>query len=123
MIFSTSLNQKNKSMALQVVTTSKKFSLQLNDFWKGLIVATITAPITIIMNSLQAGTLTFDWKNIGIVAATGLLGYLVKNFLTPAQTVVTGTPAPDATTTVVIPPAAEVKAGTAKATLMETPKK
>ena len=103
---------------LQVAKTSKQFALQLNDFWKGLLVATITAPITIIMNSLQAGTFTLDWKNIGIVALSGLLGYLVKNFLTPAQTVITGAPAEGATTTVIIPPAASP----VKPTILETKK-
>lgn len=103
---------------LQVVKTSKQFSLALNDFWKGLLVATLTAPITIILNSLQAGSITIDWKNIGVVALSGLLGYLVKNFLTPAQTVITGAPTVGTTTTVTIPPAASA----AKPTISETPK-
>lgn len=84
------------------VTTSKQFTLNLNDFWKGLLVAVLTTPITLLMASLNAGKLDFDWKAIGIAALTGLVAYLVKNFLTPSQTIVK--PAPDPGTTITVPP-------------------
>ena len=74
---------------MATTTTSKQFALQLNDIWKGLLVAVLTPVITIIYTSLQAGTLTFDWKAIGMTALAAALAYLVKNFLTPAQIVVT----------------------------------
>lgn len=67
-----------------VTTTSKQFTLSLPDIWKGLLVAVITPVITIIMTSLNAGTLTFDWKAIGITALAAAVAYLVKNFLTPS---------------------------------------
>lgn len=67
-------------------TTSKKFSLVLNDFWKGLLVAVISPVFTIVLQSLNAGSLTFDWKAIGTTALIGLLSYLSKNFFTPAVT-------------------------------------
>ncbi|HEV3223936.1 MAG TPA: hypothetical protein VGZ90_13700 [Puia sp.] len=89
-----------------VATTSKKFSLVLNDFWKGLIVATLTTPITALYTSLQAGKFTIDWKQEGAMAVIGLLGYLIKNFLTPAQTVITGIPV-GTSTLVTIPAAGE----------------
>jgi hypothetical protein len=109
-------------MALQVVTTSKRFSLAVPDWLKGLAVATLTTPITIIISSLMNKTWTMDWNQIGQVALYSFLGYILKNFLTPAQTTITGTPAPGATTTVVIPPAEAVKEGTAKPTVTETQK-
>jgi len=109
-------------MALQVVTTSKKFRLAAPDWLKGLAVATLTTPITIIITSLMKHTWVVDWNQIGQVALIGFLGYISKNFLTPSQTTITGTPAPGATTTVVIPPAEAVKAGVAKPTITETPK-
>jgi hypothetical protein len=77
-------------MATQTVTTSKQFTFSMNDVWKGLLVAVITPVITIIMNSLEAGSLTFNWKAIGITALTAGLAYVLKNFFTPAKIVVTG---------------------------------
>ncbi len=71
-----------------VVTTSKRFSLQLNDWTKALIMAVLTPVVTIIYQSVQAGSLTFDWKAIGIAAISGGLGYIMKNFLSPAETVI-----------------------------------
>lgn len=75
---------------MQTVTTSKQFTLNLNDFWKGLIVAVITPIITIIMTSLQAGSLVFNWAAIGTTALAALLAYVAKNWLTPGKIVVSG---------------------------------
>jgi hypothetical protein len=110
-------------MAQQIVTTSKKFNLKAPDWLKAFIVAAISPVIPIILQSLNAGTFTLDWKTIGTTALASGLAYLAKNFFSPAQTIITGVPAPDATTTVVIPPAAEVKSGAAKPTITETNKK
>lgn len=68
-------------------TTSPLFTINWQDALKGFIVAAISAPLTIITISLDAGTFTLDWKKIGIMALTAGLSYIVKNFLTP-QTVV-----------------------------------
>lgn len=106
-------------MALQVNTKSKRFSLNAPDWLKGLLIATITAPLTVIYTSIQAGSFTLNWKAIGLMAAGGFLSYVIKNFLTPAQTIVSGVPAPGTTTTVVIPPAEDP---TAKPTIQETKK-
>lgn len=67
-----------------VTTTSKQFTISIGDIWRGLLVAVITPVITIIMGSLNAGTLIFDWKAIGITALAAAVAYLVKNFLTPS---------------------------------------
>lgn len=72
-------------MNTPVTTTSKQFTLNGRDILKGLLVAIITPVLTIIINSLQQGTLTFDWKAIGITALTAAIAYLVKNFLTPSE--------------------------------------
>jgi hypothetical protein len=103
---------------LAVAKTSKQFSLQLNDFWKGLLVAVISPVFTIVIGSLNAGSLTFDWKAIGITALTALLAYLSKNFFTPAQTVISGAPKEGVVTTVTIPPADTA----VKPTIVETKK-
>lgn len=73
---------------LSPVTTSKQFSLKLNDFWKGLIMAVGTPVASILLLALQAGSFDFDWKTIGTVAAAALLTYLMKNFFTPSAVVV-----------------------------------
>ena len=78
-----------------VVTTSKRFSLQLTDWQKALIMSILTPSITIIAESLNSGSLTFDWKHIGIAALSGAVAYLTKNFLSPAQTVIKGKDQPD----------------------------
>ena len=91
-------------MATSVIT-NKKFSLTLNDFWKGLIVATLTAPLTTIYTTIDAGSFNINWKAIGLVALSGFLSYIIKNFFTPTQTVVTNpTPAETSQITPMAPP-------------------
>ena len=67
--------------------TSKLFSLNLRDLGKGLLVAVGGAVIAAVETSLQAGSLTFNWRSIMGVAIAAGLSYLGKNFFTPAQTV------------------------------------
>lgn len=69
-----------------MATTTASSFLNLNwaDFIKGAILAALTTPFTLILDSLNAGSLTFDWKHLGIVAISGLAGYLLKNLLSPA---------------------------------------
>jgi hypothetical protein len=74
---------------MTTTTSSGPFSLNWRDFLKGLLVAVLSPVFTIIMTSLNAGELTFNWKVIGAVALAALLSYLLKNFLTPAQIVIT----------------------------------
>ena len=69
--------------------TSEWGTVNLNDFIHGLILATLSAPLTIIYDSLQKGDLNFDWKNIGTVALLGFLSYLIKKFFTPSQIITT----------------------------------
>lgn len=70
-------------------TTSKQFTLNWSDIVRGLVVAVITPIITILTSSLNAGSLTFDWKAIGFTALAAAGAYLTKNLLTPAKIVVT----------------------------------
>ena len=71
----------------EVKTTSKTFTLDWKDAGKGLLVAVVSAVLTAIYESLEQGEIKFDWKHIGIVAATTAASYLLKNFFTPAQQV------------------------------------
>jgi hypothetical protein len=49
-------------------------SLNVQDFLKGLLLSVLTSVITIVYTSLQAGSLSFDWKVIGTTALTTALG-------------------------------------------------
>lgn len=69
----------------KTVVTSKQYTLDWRDAAKGFIVAAITAGVTVIAESLETGTLHFDWKNIGIVSLTAGIAYLTKNFFTKSE--------------------------------------
>jgi len=57
-------------------------TLNSRDFIKGLFVAVLTAIVTFMYTSLQNGSLTFDWKAIGMAALSSALAYIMKNLLT-----------------------------------------
>lgn len=61
---------------------SSFFTLNKIDFVKGLVIAILTSAITIIYNTVQTGTLVFDWKAIYTAAASAALAYILKNLLT-----------------------------------------
>jgi hypothetical protein len=90
----------------QIVTasTSPK-TLGTTDFLKGLLLAVGMAVLTVIENSIQAGNLKFDWKNIGLIALGTAATYLLKNLFTAPQTTITPPPgtAPGSEVTVKIP--------------------
>lgn len=54
-------------------------TLNTKDFIKGLLVAVLSAVVTILYNTIQSGSLAFDWKQIGVVALTSALAYIMKN--------------------------------------------
>jgi hypothetical protein len=58
------------------------FTLNTNDFLKGLIMAVLSSVITIVYQTVEMGSLVFDWKAIGTMALTSGLGYIIKNLLT-----------------------------------------
>jgi predicted membrane channel-forming protein YqfA (hemolysin III family) len=64
---------------------SKLFSLALPDWFKGIVVAVLASILPIILSTIQAGSLTFDWATIGKTAAAALIAYLLKNFFTNSQ--------------------------------------
>lgn len=67
--------------------TSPLFSLDLKDAGKGLLVAIGGAVFAAMEASLQIGSLSFNWKQIGAVGLAAGLSYLGKNFFTRSQTV------------------------------------
>lgn len=60
-------------------------NLNVQDLTKGLIVTMLTSVLTIAYNTVSAGSLTFDWKAIGLAALTSGLAYLMKNLLTNSE--------------------------------------
>lgn len=62
---------------------SKLFSLNLKDLLKGLLLAVLTPAILIIEQSVDAGSLVFNWQHILMASIAGGLAYLTKNFFTP----------------------------------------
>lgn len=69
---------------------SKQFSLNWQDAIRGLLVAVISAVITVIENSISIGDFNFNWENIYKVALTAGIGYIAKNLLfEPAKVITT----------------------------------
>ena len=60
-------------------------NLNVNDLIKGLAVAVLTSVLTIVYNTLQTGSLSFDWSAIATAALTSAIAYLMKNLLTNSE--------------------------------------
>jgi hypothetical protein len=107
--------QKNKIMPtttpVTVSQTSPKGTINLKDLLNSALAAIAAPVIPIVTESLQAGSLTFNWKSIGIAAALGFVTWITKNLLQPSQTVITGT-TPGGTVTVTPPASGTTTAAT-----------
>jgi len=57
-------------------------TLNSSDFLKGLIMAVLSTVITVVYQTVEAGSLIFDWKSIGTMALTTALAYIMKNLFT-----------------------------------------
>lgn len=57
-------------------------TLNNNDFLKGLIMAVLSTVITVVYQTVEAGSLVFDWTAIGTMALTSALAYIMKNLFT-----------------------------------------
>lgn len=68
---------------------SKIFSLDIRDGIKGLAVAVLSAVLTLILSLLQNGGV-IDWKQVGVVALTAGLSYILKNFLSDEEGKIAG---------------------------------
>lgn len=84
---------------MKKTTTSKKFSLNWLDFVKGLAVACVTGVIATCGQVFEvwatSPTFTFDKVSTILIIKAAIAGggaYLVKNFITPAKTVITQDP-------------------------------
>jgi len=57
-------------------------NLNTTDFIKGLVMAVLSTVITVVYQTVEAGSLVFDWKSIGTMALTTALAYIMKNLFT-----------------------------------------
>lgn len=64
---------------------SNLFTINWSDFLKGLVMAILVPTILIIQQSVDSGILTFNWKEIGMAAIAGAVGFLVKKFVTNSE--------------------------------------
>lgn len=61
---------------------SGKWKLQAKDFFKGFIVAALTAIVAVVSSTIEAGSLKFDWPLMGKTALLAGLAYILKNWAT-----------------------------------------
>ena len=65
------------------IIVSKKFSLQLRDYLKGLGIAVVTSTLTALQGVFESGVLKIEWKTILAVAIGAFIAYVGKNFFAP----------------------------------------
>jgi len=69
---------------------SKFLKLKKSDFWKGLIVAGLTAGVTALSSAITnaADFSSFNWQSVVLASAGGFVAYLMKNLFSNSE----GTP-------------------------------
>ena len=61
---------------------SKLFNVDLKDIIKSVIMAGLFSAATVVNTYIEAGSLNFDWSEIGKAALLGSIAYILKNILT-----------------------------------------
>jgi hypothetical protein len=56
--------------------------LNIEDFFKGLIVAVLSALVTFLYNTMDSGEVVLNWKMIATTSLSAALAYIIKNYLT-----------------------------------------
>jgi hypothetical protein len=84
-----------------VKTTSAKWRLDVHDFIKGAVVAigaAIALPLQAWADALATGApVALNYKHVAMTGLGAFAAYLIKNLLTPAQTIVNPGSAPQKT--------------------------
>jgi hypothetical protein len=60
----------------------KILKLGQSDLVKGLVMAVLTPVVGYVYQIVNAGSFAFDFEKLGMLAISGLLGYLLKNVMT-----------------------------------------
>lgn len=63
---------------------SALFTLTVREWLFGLLSAVVGAILTVVYATIQTGSIDFNWSEILKVALIAGIGYLARNFLTPA---------------------------------------
>lgn len=66
---------------------SKQFTLKGRDWLKGLLIAVVTAVLTIVKQTVEAGSLSFNWEAILTATIAAGSAYILKNLLEPSKKV------------------------------------
>lgn len=56
-------------------------SINVQDFFKGLIVAVLTAIVTFLYNTMESGAIVFNIKQLLVTSLSAALAYIIKNYL------------------------------------------
>ena len=56
-------------------------SINLQDFFKGLIVAVLTAIVTVLYSTIESGAIVFNVKQLLVTSLSAALAYIIKNYL------------------------------------------
>ena len=64
---------------------SKLLWLNLGDFERGLIVAVLSAVLTVIYQSVSTGSFVINWTSVLAVAAASGISYILKNLGTNSE--------------------------------------
>lgn len=87
---------------MEAKTTSGLFKLNWEDLGKGALLALIMPVLFVLQELIDKGGLSYAWfqnvdnlKTLGMAAVGSLVAYLIKNFFTPAKTVVQPPITPD----------------------------
>lgn len=76
-------------MAQTTTTTSKFLSLNMKDFWRGLLIAVGTPVFALLITALnEGGFKNINWEALGIAGLSAGLMYISKNLFTASEIVV-----------------------------------
>lgn len=73
------------------VRVSEQGSLGWKDVLRGAGLSALTAALSVIITSLEAGNLNFNWTAIGVTALSTIIAYLIKNGVLEPTKVITTT--------------------------------
>jgi len=55
------------------------------DFYKGLIVSSVSAGLNIVYQTLENGTFGVNWNTVAVVSTCSAVGYIIKNLFTDSD--------------------------------------
>ena len=64
------------------------------DFYKGMIVTTISTSLSIVYQTLDSGSMDVNWKVVGTTSLCSAVGYILKNLFTDENGNIVGTKKP-----------------------------